>query len=65
MKCKPGTFQNVTGQIGCILCPNKFYCPTFGIIDPIPCTINMTCTEGSIIPRPCDAGKYADNDNMC
>eukprot|EP00347_Sterkiella_histriomuscorum_P018896 403343756 len=64
IKCMPGTYQDEQGKTSCKQCPDNKYCDDYGISTPKNCKSNMYCEAGSISPKPCSIGQYADQ-NQC
>eukprot|EP00347_Sterkiella_histriomuscorum_P024098 403332318 len=65
LKCMPGTYQDEQGKTSCKQCPDNKYCDEYGMSTPKNCEVNMQCPAGSILPKPCSIGQYADASNQC
>ncbi len=60
-KCGKGTFASKAGSASCSRCTAGHYCPTDGLVEPVPCPDGFYSALGAVLLAdcvPCEAGFY-------
>lgn len=63
LRCPPGSFQNMTGQVDCMLCPAGYYCVDG--LEPRRCPRGGYCPGNTTADIPlCPRGTFNDQYGM-